>query len=49
LRPIGALRKTSAEFAFDGISNEYRAPDLDGDGVDEWVQADFAEPARSST
>ncbi|MFG3340765.1 NADase-type glycan-binding domain-containing protein [Glycomyces sp. NPDC048151] len=37
---------TSAEFAFDGISNEYWAPDLEGDGVDEWVQADFAEPVR---
>ena len=37
---------TSAEFAFDGISNEYWAPDLAGDGVDEWVQADFAEPVR---
>lgn len=37
---------TRAEFAFDGISNEYWAPDLEGDGVDEWIQADFAEPVR---
>lgn len=37
---------TGAEFAFDGISNEYWAPDLEGDGVDEWIQADFAEPVR---
>lgn len=37
---------TSAEFAFDGISNEYWAPDLAGEGVGEWIQADFTEPVR---
>lgn len=37
---------TSAEFAFDGISNEYWAPGLEGDGVGEWVQAEFGDPVR---
>ena len=35
-----------ASQAFDGLSNEYWAPDRAGDGVGEWVEAEFGEPVR---
>ncbi|GAA4922134.1 hypothetical protein LX16_4833 [Stackebrandtia albiflava] len=35
-----------ADDAFDGVSNEYWAPDPASDGVGEWIEARFAEPVR---
>jgi hypothetical protein len=35
---------SSAERAFDGLSNEFWAPE--GDGVGEWIEAEFSEPVR---